>query len=144
MINVNFIKKMRLKRASIIICLIAGFVALFSISYNIGERYYIKRSAENMEKSVFRVTYEQEASFSDEVIIYDAMHRMANSKIAAEDKDKNGSIQITSKQIQAVRTIVNHMNYPDNSYILAVLNRWEKGDFSLVTDEHEYFWSRLK
>jgi hypothetical protein len=125
-------------------CIMAGFIAIYSVAYNIGERYYLKKNPEDPNKPVFLVTYENEPNYRDEIIIYDAMHRMANSKIPDEDKDKSGNLKITEKQIQAVRTIVKQMNYPDNSYILAVLARWEKEDFSLVTDEHDYFWSRLK
>jgi hypothetical protein len=143
MFRVNFIKKIKLKRLSIITCTISAFIALFAISYNIGERYYTKRTADNLDTSVFRVTYTNSEDYKDEIIIYDAMHRMANSKIAAEDKDKSGRLQITKKQIEAVRIIVKQMNYPDNSYILGVLSRWEKGDFTLVNDEHNYFYNRL-
>jgi hypothetical protein len=137
-------KKLNIKKIGFIACILAGFTAIYSVSFNVGERYYLKKNAEDPNKPVFKVTYKNEPDYRDEIIIYDAMHRMANSQIPSEDKEKSGSIKVTSKQIQAVRTIVQKMNYPDNSYILAVLSRWEKGDFSLVEDEHEYFWSRLK
>lgn len=137
-------RKLNFKKTGMAVCIMAGFVAIYSIAFNIGERYYLKKNPQDPNKPVFLVTYENEPNYRDEIIIYDAMHRMANSKIPAEDKDKSGSLNITSNQIQAVRTIIKQMNYPDNSYILAVLARWEKGDFSLVTDEHDYFWSRLK
>lgn len=142
MFKISLLKKLKLKKLSIAACTISGFVALFSISYNIGERYYIKRAAENLDKSVFRVAYTK-PDYKDEIIIYDTMHRMANTKIAAEDKDISGKLQITKKQMDAVRIIVKQMNYPDNSYILGVLDRWEKGDFSLISDEHNYFFNRL-
>lgn len=144
MFKLKFFKKLKIKRLSLIACTISAFVALFSISYNLGERYYVKRQADKMDKSVFRVTYTNPKDYKDEIIIYDAMHRMANSKIAAEQNDKSGMLQITKPQVEAVRIIVKQMNYPDNSYILGVLSRWEKGDFSLINDEHNYFYNRLR
>jgi hypothetical protein len=143
MIKINFFKRLKLKKVSLIACTLSALVALFAISYNLGERYYIKRAADNMDKSVFRVTYTNPVDYKDEIIIYDTMHRMANSRITTEDKDSSGRLQITKKQIEAVRIIVKQMNYPDNSYILGVLDRWENGDFSLVVDEHNYFYNRL-
>ena len=143
MFRFNFIKKVKLKRLSIVACTISAFMVIFAISYNLGERYYVKQAADNLDKSVFRVIYTNPADYKDEIIIYDAMHRMANSKIAAEDQDKSGRLQITKKQMEAVSIIVKQMNYPDNSYILGVLSRWEKGDFTLINDEHNYFYNRL-
>lgn len=142
--KLSFIKRINLSKISKVICLSAAIVALFAISYNVGERYYVLNSAEEPETSVFRVVPPAQADYKDEIIIYDVMHRMANSRIEAENSDKTGALKITTHQIQAVKTIVEAMNYPDKSYIIAVLARWEKGDFSVVDDEHEYFWSRLK
>jgi hypothetical protein len=144
MLKPRRIRKLKLKIIGVTACIIAGLIALYSIAFNIGERYYLEKNTENPDKSVFTVIYEDEPDYRDEIIIYDAMHRMANSKIAEESNDKSGVLKITGKQIQAVRTIVKKMNYPDSSYLLATLTRWEKGDFSLVVDEHDYFWSRLK
>jgi hypothetical protein len=143
MIRNYFFKKLKIKKMSLAACITSALVALFAISYNLGERYYMKQAAEKMDKSVFRVTYTSPVDYKDEIIIYDTMHRMANSRIVAEDKDISGKLQVTKRQIEAVRIIVKQMNYPDNSYIIGILDRWEKGDFSLVNDEHNYFYNRL-
>ncbi len=143
MFRINFLKKLKIRKLSLLACVTSAFIALFAISYNLGERYYVKHAGDNMDKSVFRTTYTNPVDYKDEIIIYDYMHRMANSRIASEDKDIGGKLLITKRQIEAVRTIVKQMNYPDNSYILGVLDRWEKGDFSLINDEHNYFYNRL-
>lgn len=80
---------------------------------------------------------------SPEDAIYDAMHKMANTKIVAEDGQIWGEIPIDKESIKKVRDIVEKVAYEDRDYILEVLNRWDKGDFSQVVDEHNYFWAKL-
>jgi hypothetical protein len=141
MLKLGLFKKFRLSWVGFIACLISGLIALFAISFNIGERYAASQEPEP-DQSVFKTTYVEERNYSDEIIIYDAMHRMANSKLTSESKDKSGKLDITKNQIEAIKTIVASMKYPDSSYIIRVLGRWEKGDFSLIADEHDYFASR--
>jgi hypothetical protein len=95
------------------------------------------------EAPVFRTTYSDKQQYINEIIIYDMMHRMANSKITKESKDKSGRLEVTANQIQAVKSIVERMDYKDRGYILQVLKRWENGDFSFIEGEHEYFYGRF-
>lgn len=136
------VKKINFRKGSFVLSVILLFAVLFLASYIIGERYYAKQN-EEPGKSVFRVIYPEKSSFEDEIIIYDAMHRMANSKMSAEKNDSSGILEIYQKQINAIRIIVSKMNYPDKSFILEALEKWEKGDFSSIEDEHNYFSDRL-
>lgn len=137
------LEKISFKKTGFVLFVVLVLAILFEASYIIGEDYYAKRN-DDPGKSVFKAVYPPDkASFEDEIIIYDAMHRLANSKIPAEKNDRSGRLEINQKQLNAVRTIVSEMNYPDKSYIFAALSRWEKDDFSLVEDEHNYFADRL-
>jgi cytoskeletal protein RodZ len=136
------LKKNNFRKSSFVLSVVLLFAVLFAASYIIGERYYTKQN-EEPGKSVFGIIYPEKYSFEDEIIIYDTMHRMANSKISAKKSDSSGKLEINQKQINAVRTIVYKMNYPDKSFILEALEKWEKGDFSLIEDEHNYFSDRL-
>lgn len=75
--------------------------------------------------------------------IYDVMHRMSNSKIIAKDNQIWGTLSMDEKQISTVKAIVEKVSYSDRSYMLEVLERWEKGDFSQADKEHNYFWKKL-
>lgn len=75
--------------------------------------------------------------------IYDIMHRMSNGKILAEDNKIWGVIPIYKEDIVTLKKIIKKVDYEDREYLLEVLTRWEKGDFSQVVDEHNYFWKKL-
>jgi len=81
--------------------------------------------------------------YYSETKIYDIMHRMANTKIIAENNKIWGELPIDKKEIQNIKSIVEKVNYEDREYILKVLNRWEEGDFSQAVDDHNYFWDKL-
>lgn len=142
MIRLNFLKKFKIRRAALLICIISASVTIFAISFNLGANSYVKEEPEP-EAPVFKTTYSDKQQYINEIIIYDMMHRMANSKISKESKDKSGRLDVTANQIQAVKAIVERMDYKDRGYLLQVLKRWEKGDFSLIVGEHEYFSGRF-
>lgn len=139
----NFIsKKLKSRKVTFITCTIAATVALFSISFNIGERLYVKNHTIT-DKSVFGISQENPANINSELIIYDNMQNMASEVMDAKVKNQT-NIDISKEKIQSLRVIVTKMGYSDRGYILSVLDRWEKGNFSLITDEHNYFYLRLK
>lgn len=142
MIRLNFLKRFNIRKAAFLICIASAAVALFAVSYSVGANYSSKETPEP-EKSVFKTTYNDKPEYINEIIVYDILHRMANSKIAKESKDKSGKLEMTSNQIQAVKGIVEKMDYKDRGYLLQVLKRWEKGDFSFIEGEHEYFYGRF-
>lgn len=80
---------------------------------------------------------------TNEQSIYITLHRMTNTKIIAEDNKIIGEIEITPKKIKDVREIVQKSTFTDKNYLLEVLDRWEKGNFNQVVEEHNYFWDKL-
>lgn len=139
----NFIyKKLKSRRVRFIICILAAAVALFSISYNIGERLYAKNHTET-DKSVFGISKEDDKSINSELIIYDSLQNMASTIMDAKVKNET-NIDIPKDKIQAIRVILNKMDYSDKGFLLTILDRWEKGNFSLITDEHNYIYLKLK
>jgi hypothetical protein len=135
-------KKLKSRKVTFITCTIAAAVALFSISFNIGERLYVKNNTIT-DKSVFGISQENPASINSELIIYDNLQNMASEVMDKKVKNET-NIDISKEKIQSLRVIVTKMGYSDRGYILSVLDRWEKGNFSLITDEHNYFYLRLK
>lgn len=75
--------------------------------------------------------------------VYDIMHRMANTKIIAENDKIWGELPIDSDSLGDIRDLVSEIDYPDRNYLLEVINRWEDGDFSQADEEHNYFWTKL-
>jgi hypothetical protein len=142
MIRIHFYKKLKSRKTRFIICTVAATVALFSISFNIGERLYAKNHTQT-DKSVFGTTQDKTLSANSELIIYDNMQSMANDIMYASVNNET-NILISAEKILSLKVIVNKLGYSDREYILSVLDRWGKGDFSQVTDEHNYFYLRLK
>jgi hypothetical protein len=79
----------------------------------------------------------------DENFVYSAMHKMANTKITAEDGMKWGSIAINKKNINLIKSIVEKIDYRDRPYLLSVLKRWGNYNFEFAPEEHNYFWEML-
>lgn len=142
MIRNYIFKKLKSRKVRFITCFIAAVIALFSISYNIGERLYAKNHTQT-DKSVFGIAQEDPVSINSELIIFDNMQNMASEVMNAKVQNET-NIDISKEKIQSIRVIVTKMGYSDKGYILSVLDRWEKGNFSLITDEYNYFYLRLK
>lgn len=133
--------KLNARKTAFFICVISAAIALFAVSYSIGTHFYAKEEPEP-EKPVFKATYAEQPPYISELIVYDIMHRMANSKLSKESKDKSGRLDITANEIQAVKSIVEKMDYKDRAYVLQIIKRWENGDFTCIEGEHEYFYGR--
>jgi len=83
------------------------------------------------------------ANYYDETNIYNMMHKMANSKIIAKDGQVWGTLPMKIEDIAALKETILKINYSDRDYLLEVLSRWEKGDFTHCVEEHNYFWNKL-
>ena len=76
----------------------------------------------------------------DEPFVYslveDVIQQMSHQKIIA--KSKEGSILITPERIDILIQMVeeNKDTYEHHETYLDILNRWKKGDFSTVDDDH--------
>lgn len=81
--------------------------------------------------------------YYDEAKIYDIMHRMANTKIIAEDNKIWGELPMKADDIKNLQAIITSVNYEDREYLLEVLNRWINEDYSMAAEEHNYFWEKL-
>lgn len=84
-----------------------------------------------------------ELSNSDEILIYDYMHKMANSKIIAEDNLISGQMEISSQRVYDLLSIITKSSFRDKDILLDILNRWKKNDFSIVNEDHNFVWRML-
>lgn len=72
-------------------------------------------------------------------IVYEEVHRMANTIIIPEDGNKWGEDEITKERIEKV---LYELNGRDD-YLNKELNKWNNGDFSNGVKVHNYVWSKL-
>ncbi|MFL0247701.1 DUF6241 domain-containing protein [Candidatus Clostridium stratigraminis] len=142
MIKNNLLRILKSTRFKFIVCVLAAFTALFSISFNIGEKLYVRSHSET-DKTVFGITQEQPLNINSELIIYDNMKNIA-SDIMNGIANNETNIKISKEKLDSIRVIVNKMGYNDREYIFNILDRWESGNFNMITDEHNYFYLKLK
>lgn len=142
MLKNKLIKMLKSTRFKFTVCVLAAFVALFSISFNIGEKLYVRSHSET-DKTVFGITQEQPLNINSELIIYDNMKNIA-SDIMNKIANNETSINVSKDKLDSIRVIVNKMGYNDRDYISNILDRWESGNFNMITDEHNYFYLKLK
>ena len=76
---------------------------------------------------------------SSEMEVIEVMHKMTHQKVEAEEKW--GAIEMTPKAIDQNYDIVSKSNFEHKNILLEMLNRWKKGDFSQIVDDHNWFWS---
>ena len=72
-------------------------------------------------------------------IVYEEVHRMANTIIIPEDGNKWGEDEITKERIEKV---LYELNGRDD-YLNKELNKWNNSDFSNGVKVHNYVWSKL-
>ncbi|WDL94315.1 PRK06770 family protein [Bacillus sp. HNR-4] len=78
-----------------------------------------------------------ESSSEEEVLT--AMHHMSHQKVIAQKKW--GVIPMSRKNAEKVRDILNNSNFEKKAELLAIAERWVKGDYSQIVLDHNYFWS---
>ncbi|PGV25933.1 hypothetical protein COD78_00135 [Bacillus cereus] len=78
-----------------------------------------------------------ESSSEEEVLT--AMHHMSHQKVIAQKKW--GVIPMSRKNAEKVRDILNNSNFEKKAELLAIAERWVKGDYSQIQFDHNYFWS---
>lgn len=81
---------------------------------------------------------------SDELVVYNTMHKMINTKIVAEDGNIWGEVEITQEKCSQLIKDVSKSGYPDKIELLQFLNRWKNKDFKNGVGEHNYLWDGLK
>lgn len=134
-------------------------VGLFGYNYYMNYKagkFQAEKNQKEIEAMVENINKEKDADSNDEdketlkpsdyypiQKIYDIMHRMANTKIIAEDNKVWGELPIDESSLRDLRELISEIDYEDREYLLNVISRWEEGDFSEADDEHNYFWTKL-
>ncbi|WP_066248258.1 DUF6241 domain-containing protein [Neobacillus drentensis] len=77
-------------------------------------------------------------SSSQEAVI-EVMHKMTHQKVKA--KEKWGAIPMIPDTINQVYNIVENSRFDQKDDLLAILDKWKKGIFSEVDEDHNYFWT---
>lgn len=82
-------------------------------------------------------------NISDDKIksVYEAAHKMTNGLIRADEIWN--IIAMDKKNINKLYVIVKDTNLPDKQIILSIIDRWKKGNFSNIVQDHNYFWNLL-
>ena len=80
---------------------------------------------------------------SDELAVYNTMHKMINTKIVAGDGKIWGEVEITPEKCQVLITKVNASGYLDKVTLLQFLTHWKDNDFDSGVNEHNYLWDGL-
>ncbi|MBU3213583.1 DUF6241 domain-containing protein [Clostridium estertheticum] len=78
-----------------------------------------------------------------ELVLYNTMHKMINTKIVAEDGKIWGEIEITDGKCDQLINDVSKSGYPDKVVLLEFLTRWKNKDFKNGVEEHNYLWDGL-
>jgi preprotein translocase subunit SecF len=134
-----------------IIVIIVIIVGTFGVNYLMDRKSGKLVAKENQQeiKSINEEMSQEEskelksADYYPEADVYDIIHRMANTKIIAENNKIWGELPMKPEEIQNLKGIVEKVNYEDREQLLEILNRWETGDFSQADKDHNYVWEKL-
>lgn len=77
----------------------------------------------------------------DEEEVYKDMHRMANTKIVADEIW--GEDEISEERLNKVILEVMKSSYEDKEKLLTMLRNWKTGNFKNAVEEHNYLWEKL-
>ncbi|AJA47742.1 hypothetical protein CPAST_c16720 [Clostridium pasteurianum DSM 525 = ATCC 6013] len=75
--------------------------------------------------------------------IYDEIHKMANTKIVAEDNKVWGQIKITPEVCNKLIVELSYSNYADKDALIKWLMEWKNKNYSSSVEIHNYVWSKL-
>ncbi|PEY23099.1 hypothetical protein CN340_19760 [Bacillus anthracis] len=75
---------------------------------------------------------------SQEYEVVRAMHHMTHQKIVAAQKW--GSIPMSKKNAEKVRDLLKNSDFEQKEELLAIAERWVNRDFSIIVEDHNYFW----
>lgn len=73
--------------------------------------------------------------------IYKEMHKMANTKIVADQVW--GEIDIIEERVNALISEISQSSYDDKDKLIHILENWKSGNFSDAVEEHNYLWEWL-
>ncbi|MEF2093080.1 DUF6241 domain-containing protein [Bacillus sp. CFBP9009] len=75
---------------------------------------------------------------STEAEVMDVMHKMTHQKVRSQDKW--GAIPMSPKIIEEVYKIVDSSDFQHRDRLLAIAARWRDFDFSMIVQDHNFFW----
>jgi hypothetical protein len=75
---------------------------------------------------------------SPEQAVVEVMHEMTHQKVKASEKW--GAIEMDQKNIDTVLSILKSSDFTDKDQMLEIAEKWKKGDFSNIVEDHNYFW----
>jgi hypothetical protein len=76
--------------------------------------------------------------------IWEEMHGMVNSKIISQDELNFSSKKIETSYVNELIAIAEKSDYDDKAVLIEILQRWQKGDFRLCVDDHNYLWGKQR
>jgi hypothetical protein len=76
--------------------------------------------------------------------IWEEMHRMVNSKIISQDELNFSSKKIETSYVNELIAIAEKSDYDDKAVLIEILQRWQKGDFRLCVEDHNYLWDKQR
>lgn len=79
----------------------------------------------------------------EEIVVYNIMHKMINTKIVAQDGKIWGEVEITPDKCNQLINEVSKSGYPDKTTLLQFLTRWKDKNFNSGVGEHNYLWNGL-
>lgn len=89
----------------------------------------------NKSKSAVEVRNETE--------IYTEIHKMANTKIVAEDNKIWGQLQITPEVCNELIAELSYSNYSDRDTLIKWLMEWKNKNYVNSVKIHNYVWDKL-
>lgn len=79
----------------------------------------------------------------EEVLVYNTMHKMINTKIVAIDGKIWGEIEITPDKCNQLISEITKSKYPDKGTLIIFLTNWKNNNFRNAVTEHNYLWDEL-
>lgn len=76
--------------------------------------------------------------------IWEEMHKMANSKIISLDELNSIPLKIETSYVNELIAIAEKSDFFDKTVLIEILQRWQKGDFRLCVEDHNYLWGKQR
>ena len=73
-----------------------------------------------------------------EAHIINVMHKMTHQKVKAEEKW--GAIPLNEGTVKQIIQYIESSDFGLKDELMVIAKRWEKGDFSTIIEDHNYFW----
>jgi len=141
----NRVKIKIIKILSVVIIILCAIVITISVLWkpkNVSNEVF-KDTVKVTDKGFEYTTSEKEnpVAVREEKDVYDDMHRMANTKIVADEVW--GEDEINEERLNKVIMEVMKSSFNDKEKLLTMLHNWKTGNFNNAVEEHNYLWEKL-